>query len=216
MNKTSSASDYQFGSEKPHTNAYLSGPIIAYLKKIGAKRVLDLGCGNGALARDLVDHGMEVVGIDPSESGIDNCRKAVPSGRFYCMSIYDDPGLIVESEFDAAVSTEVVEHLFYPRELPRFARHKLKQGAPILVTTPYHGYMKNLALSVMDKWDFHHSPLWDGGHVKFWSKKTLIRLLEEEGFAFQEFVGCGRFPLFWKSMLIVANKKGEQDASSNR
>ena len=209
MNKTSSASDYRFGADKPHTNAYLSGPIIAYLKRIGAKKVLDLGCGNGALARDLSELGMEVVGIDPSESGIENCRKAVPAGKFYCMGIYDDPDKIVESDFDAAISTEVVEHIFYPRELPRFARTKLKERAPLLVTTPYHGYLKNLALSLTNKWDFHHTPLWDGGHIKFWSKNTLTELLEGEGFVFQEFIGCGRFPFFWKSMLIIANKTGE-------
>lgn len=207
MNKTSSGSDYHFGSEKPHTNAYLSNPILAYLRQIGAKKVLDLGCGNGAFARDLVNAGIQVFGIDPSEPGIEICRKSVPQGTFRCMGIYDDPNSIEDSDFDAAVSTEVIEHLFYPRELPKFAHAKLKNGAPLLLTTPYHGYLKNLALSITNKWDFHHTALWDGGHVKFWSQKTLTQLLEEEGFDFEKFIGCGRFRYFWKSMLIVANKR---------
>lgn len=206
MNNNFTAPDYRFGTEKPHSNAYLSGPILAYLKRIGARKVLDLGCGNGALASDLTEQGMEVVGIDPSESGIENCRKAVPTGKFYCMGIYDDPDTVSELDFDAAICTEVVEHLFYPRELPRFARKKLKEGAPLMVTTPYHGYYKNLALSIANKWDRHHTALWDGGHIKFWSRRTLGELLESEGFASEQFIGCGRFPFFWKSMLIIANK----------
>lgn len=207
MNKTSSASDYRFDAAKPHTNAYLAAPILSHLRRIGAQRVLDLGCGNGAMARDLVEAGMAVVGIDPSESGIEHCRKAVPGATFHCMGIYDDPSAIAEADFDAVVSTEVVEHLFYPRELPAFAHAKLKSSGHFLVTTPYHGFLKNLALAVTNKWDAHHDPLWDGGHIKFWSRPSLTRLLEEGGFAVESFEGCGRLPYLWKSMLLVARKR---------
>jgi hypothetical protein len=72
--------------------------------------------------------------------------------------------------------------------------------------TPYHGYLKNLALSVFDKWDFHHTPLWHGGHIKFWSKRTLTQLLTDSGFDVVEFHGVGRLPYLWKSMVLVATK----------
>jgi hypothetical protein len=50
--------------------------------------------------------------------------------------------------------------------------------------------------------DKHFTALWDGGHIKFWSKRTLYQLLNENGFKVMKFIGCGRFPLLWKSMLI--------------
>ncbi len=50
--------------------------------------------------------------------------------------------------------------------------------------------------------DKHLTVLWDGGHMKFWSKKTLRKLLEEQGFQVMRFVGCGRFPYLWKSMIV--------------
>jgi hypothetical protein len=62
-------------------------------------------------------------------------------------------------------------------------------------------------LSVFNKWDKHHTPLWDGGHIKFWSKHTLSSLLSEEGFEVKEFIGCGRVPYMWKSMLLVGQLK---------
>lgn len=73
-----------------------------------------------------------------------------------------------------------------------------------MISTPYHGYLKNLALSVFNKWDKHHTPLWHGGHVKFWSRKTLTQLLEANGFKVTEFHGAGRLPWLWKSMILVA------------
>jgi len=47
-----------------------------------------------------------------------------------------------------------------------------------------------------------------GGHIKFWSRKTITQLLSENGFEVTEFSGVGRFPYLWKSMVIVAIKKG--------
>jgi 2-polyprenyl-3-methyl-5-hydroxy-6-metoxy-1,4-benzoquinol methylase len=117
--------------------------------------VLDIGCGNGSLAKYLTEYGFNIVGIDPSESGIKNARILLSKNKFYCMGIYDDPKNIEENNFDAVVSTEVIDHLFYPRELLRFAKVKLKKNGILLLSTPYHGYIKNLVLSVTNKWDNH-------------------------------------------------------------
>ena len=117
-----------------------------------------------------------------------------------------DPAQIPGGEFDAVVSTEVIEHLFLPRQLLDLAFARLRPGGFLLVTTPYHGYLKNLALALFNRWDSHWSPQWDGGHVKFWSRRTLTTLLEAQGFRVLEFRGAGRFPWLWKSMVLVAEK----------
>ena len=65
-----------------------------------------------------------------------------------------------------------------------------------------HGYLKNLALAICGGMDRHYTALWDGGHIKFWSKGTITKLLSEQGFQLDEFTGCGRLPYFWKSMII--------------
>jgi hypothetical protein len=64
-------------------------------------------------------------------------------------------------------------------------------------------------LSLFNKWDSHHTPLWDGGHIKFCSKHTLSKLMQEEGFEIKQFVGCGRTPYMWKSMLLVGQLKSK-------
>ena len=75
--------------------------------------------------------------------------------------------------FDTVLSAEVVEHLFLPRELFARAREALGDGGRLVVTTPYHGYAKNLALAVFGQFDQHWVPLSDYGHIKFFSKATL-------------------------------------------
>ena len=105
--------------------------------------------------------------------------------------------------FDAVVSTEVIEHLFSPHLLPLSARPMLREGGYLIVSTPYYGYLKNIAISVLGKWDFHHASLWHGGHIKFWSRKTLTRLLEANGFKVTAFHGVGRLPWLWKWMILL-------------
>jgi len=208
MNKTTSTTDYGFAAgHQPHTDKILAPIVLGYARENQVKSVLDIGCGTGTMARDLSALCATVVGIDPSDSGIAEARKNCPTGKFYCLGIYDDPAKIEETAFDMVISTEVVEHVFYPRELPRLAAAKLKPGGIFLVSTPYHGWLKNVAISVLGGWDKHHTVFWDGGHIKFWSRATLSKLLEDQGFEIIGFHGCGRAPYLWESMILVGRKK---------
>lgn len=201
--------DYGWSAAKTSPSCgYISPHILALLRQLGVTRILDLGAGNGVLCSQLASAGYQVVGVEYDKRGVEAARSSHPGIPFYKFGVQHDPAELLahEQEFDAVVSTEVVEHLFSPQMLPLYARGVLRQGGYLLVTTPYHGYLKNLALSVLGKWDAHHSPLWHGGHIKFWSRATLEQLLSENGFRVVGFSGLGRLPYLWKSMALVAQK----------
>jgi 2-polyprenyl-6-hydroxyphenyl methylase/3-demethylubiquinone-9 3-methyltransferase len=90
--------------------------------------------------------------------------------------------------------------------LIRNAFRLLKPSGHFIVSTPYHGWLKNVALALSGKMDNHFTALWDGGHIKFWSRETLSELLTEKGFTDLRFVGAGRVPYIWKSMILTARK----------
>lgn len=153
-------------------------------------------------------------GIDPEKSGIEIAQKLMPNGVFYTMAVDADPATVRGGPFDVVISVEVIEHLHYPSDLLTFAKSQLVQpsngneGGIFIITTPYHGYLKNLALALINHWDKDcRSPLWIGGHAKFWSASTLRTLLESEGFVIEKFIGCGRLPFLWKSMMLVCRLK---------
>ncbi len=83
----------------------------------------------------------------------------------------------------------------------QLAQKCTKSGGHLILTTPYHGYFKNLVLALSGKMDNHFHVLWDGGHIKFFSVKTLTKFLETEGYTDTYFKFAGRFPYLWKSML---------------
>lgn len=170
---------------------------------MNAKTILDAGCGNGELCGLLAKSGFDVMGVDADRKGIEIASKRFPSTRFEISLFTDMPP---RTGFDLVVSTEVVEHLYSPHELIHFAFKALKPGGVFAITTPYHGYLKNLMLSLTDHWDKHHTANWHGGHIKFWSRKTLTTLLENGGFTIIDFVGVGRIPYLWKSMILISQK----------
>ena len=88
------------------------------------------------------------------------------------------------------------------------ARAVLSPGGFLIVSTPYHGYAKNLALAVAGRWDRHHDVDRVGGHIKFWSQATLTRLLRDNGFEVLAFRGVGRVPYLWKSMVVTTRMTG--------
>ena len=72
------------------------------------------------------------------------------------------------------IAIEVIEHLFIPKELLVYAQKHLPINGHLVISTPYHGYLKNLAISIFDLWDQHHHPLRDGGHIKIGPKKRSV------------------------------------------
>ncbi|MCA9293115.1 MAG: class I SAM-dependent methyltransferase [Phycisphaerales bacterium] len=202
--------EYGYASERPaHTMAYLQPVIRGLISPIKAgTRVLDLGCGNGAMCKWLAEEGCHVVGVDPSAEGIERARKrGLPNARFEVgLASPDLMAKLGEAPFDLVISTEVVEHLYAPREWAACAFSALGPGGSLVCSTPYHGYVKNVLLAVTGKLDQHFTVLWDGGHIKFWSPRTLSMLLEEAGFGQMVWRGAGRLPMVWMSMVMRGTK----------
>lgn len=174
-------------------------------KNAGGGRVFDLGCGNGSVAARMMDEGFNVTGVDPSEQGILCANRDFPNINLKVGSAYDDLAGTY-GQFDILVSLEVVEHVYAPRDYARSAFNLLKPGGLAIISTPYNGYLKNLAIAALGGFDRHATALWDHGHIKFWSVNTLSRLLAEAGFGQIDFQFVGRIRPLAKSMIAIARK----------
>lgn len=168
-------------------------------------RLFELGCGNGSVANVLAQQGWDVTGVDPSTEGITQANAQYPLLKLHEGSAYDD---LAEryGQFPIVTSLEVVEHVYFPRQYAATLFSLIESGGTAIVSTPYHGYWKNLALSLTGKMEAHFTALWDHGHIKFWSMNSLGVLLREAGFVDIRFERVGRIPLLAKSMIAIARK----------
>jgi 2-polyprenyl-3-methyl-5-hydroxy-6-metoxy-1,4-benzoquinol methylase len=151
--------------------------------------------------------GYSVTGVDASDSGIAIARATSLQSTFVHAtidsSLRDRIGLEL---FDLVISSDVIEHLYRPADLIEAAASLIKPNGRILIGTPYHGYLKNLVLGVTGKMDSHFCVHDDGGHIKFFSVRTLSELLTRHGFCDLKFSYYGRAPWLWKNMICSARK----------
>jgi 3' terminal RNA ribose 2'-O-methyltransferase Hen1 len=139
--------------ERISLNQQRLGSVLAALRQSGAKRVLDLGCGEGRLLSALLADPTftEILGIDVSPRVLDKAadrlrldrlppRKRERIKLLQGSLMYRDARL---SGFDAAAVVEVVEHLDPPR-LAAFERVLFEQARPatVVMTTPNCEYNK--------------------------------------------------------------------------
>jgi 2-polyprenyl-6-hydroxyphenyl methylase/3-demethylubiquinone-9 3-methyltransferase len=207
--------NYGWKEPKTHAHNYLLPDIERILCELEIPRdavILDAGCGGGYVAHELYERGYKNIwGFDASEAGLAIINKSYIhiKNRFEIHNAYhrELPDSLPKKDYDIVLSVEVVEHLYSPKEYLGNISFWLKKGGFLIITTPYHGYIKNLTTSLLNKSDKHFNPLLDGGHVKFFSKRTLYKLLEEVGIRPLKFCGSGRLPFLWKSMIVVARNE---------
>lgn len=186
--------------ELAHLRRALAGPTG------DQNQVFDLGCGNGSVANELTKRGWLVTGVDPSIEGIAQARARYPDIVLCGGSAYENLSHRF-GQYPAVVSLEVVEHVYDPRRYAATLFSLVKPGGVAIVSTPYHGYWKNCAMAVSGRMDAHFTALWDHGHIKFWSIRTLSILLAEAGFAPIRFERVGRVPALAKSMIAIAGRQ---------
>lgn len=170
-------------------------------------KILDIGCREGFIAGRMVKSGHEVVGIDINEHAISIAKENVKNANFAVCTVYEpEIEKITGKDFDCIISTEVIEHLFDPQKLFTQSSNLLKKDGFLILSTPYHGYLKNLLISLFNSWDKHFSVKVIGGHIKFFSKNTLSDMAKTADFTNIRFFYVGRNYFVPKSMIAVAQK----------
>jgi 2-polyprenyl-6-hydroxyphenyl methylase/3-demethylubiquinone-9 3-methyltransferase len=194
-----------------HRPMYLA-TVLDLLAPIAAgSAVLDAGCGGGDFAEGLAGAGYLVFGTDLSDSALAHAE-ARGIGRFAKASLYEPLAPPhARRDYDAIVCVEVIEHLYSPQRFAAQAFAALRPGGILIVTTPYWGYAKTLLLALTNRIDRAHTTLWEGGHIKHFSRATLGKLMVDAGFATAGFAGCGaglraHVPGLWQGMAAAFRK----------
>lgn len=209
MTRGSATFDYGYENEAEfHTDGYLYPAVLSALREhTPGKALFELGCGNGSTAGKLAAEGYAVTGVDPSASGVAIANRTFPQCRLELGSSDEDLAARF-GRFDVVLSLEVAEHVFSPRRYAEAIDELLNPGGIAIISTPYHAYLKNLVLAATGKLEGHFTALWEGGHIKFWSRKSLATLFDGAGFDEIAFHRVGRVPVLAKSMIAIYRKRG--------
>ncbi|HUA75322.1 MAG TPA: class I SAM-dependent methyltransferase [Solirubrobacteraceae bacterium] len=168
----------------------------------GPLRVLDAGCGEAQLTAAVAAAGHEVVGVDVAEEPLRRAREREPGLDLRRV----EPGgewPLPDASFDVAWAGETIEHVLDTAAWLSELRRLLRPQGSLLLSTPAHGRLRLLGLALSGRrFDAHFDPRAD--HLRFYSSRTLTRLLEEFGFERIELRRAGGPPLARRTLLASA------------
>ena len=164
------------------------------------ERVLDLGCGAGRFVAALRDAGAVPVGVEIAASALERARAVAPGADLRLLE--PDGSIPLEhGSVDLVWCSEVLEHVADGAHLLQEARRVLRPGGRILVTVPYHGRVKAVAIALA-RFDAHFDP--QGQHLRFFTRASLAATLGAAGFAAPAISAAGGLPLLRESLVARA------------
>jgi ubiquinone/menaquinone biosynthesis C-methylase UbiE len=165
-------------------------------------RVLDLGCGDGALTGALAETAGasgSVVGVDVAEAALRRARARHPALTFALTPI-DGSLPFDDGSFNVVWASEVIEHVADTARWLSEVRRVLVPRGRLLVTTPSHGRLR-LAIGGIERYS---EPL--GDHLHLYSARSLRELLTEFDFAVTEVRVAAGPPMLRRLLLASASR----------
>ena len=185
-----------------------------YLPRTSVKtKLLDVGCGTGALSIKAAERGYDVIGLSWDENNNIKANKRASDLRLNknCkFEVFDIRTLekFSKSGFDFIINTENIEHILNDRKLFRDMASKLTPGGFLLLTTPHYFYN---SISGVDDGPFCKTET--GGHVRRgYSKSMLKELCRDSGLEVEVISSCSGFlsqkiTWFWRLSYKILGKE---------
>lgn len=176
--------------------------IIYAAPEINDGTVLDVGCGNGHLLYQLRNNYEKLVGLEYSFHRLEQATINLSGSSF--QSIHgsaEDMSLIDSNSIDCIVSADTIEHIPDVYTATNEMFRVLKPGGKIIINTPNIAFVKKRMLLLFGRFPSTSQPnegfgsdiLFDGGHLHYFTFRSLSLLLSRSGFKIDYSIGYGSF-----------------------
>jgi SAM-dependent methyltransferase len=151
----------------------------------GAKRVLDIGCGTGALGAELLRRGADtVVGLEAVPEAAARAREVltdVIAGDVEAQAWSFEPG-----SFDCVVCADVLEHLRDPGALLSRVRPLIAPGGVLIASIPNVRHYSIFMMLAAGRWTYMPEGLMDSTHLRFFTWLEIKDLAAGAGYEIVE------------------------------
>jgi 2-polyprenyl-6-hydroxyphenyl methylase/3-demethylubiquinone-9 3-methyltransferase len=168
------------------------------------ERALDLGCGVGDFTAALAEAGVQAIGVDASALAVRIARERHPGLDFRHVPA-EDALPFPDAGFDLVWLGGVIGHVLDTEGFLDEVARVLRGGGRLVLSTEYHGRVK-LAVMALGVFPRHFDPR--GGHIRFYTRRSLRDVLAGHGFADVRIATVDGPPLLRSTMLACARRTG--------
>jgi 2-polyprenyl-6-hydroxyphenyl methylase/3-demethylubiquinone-9 3-methyltransferase len=143
-----------------------------------------------------------VLGVDVAEEPLRRARSRHADLELHRVEP-DREWPLADASFDAVWSGETIEHVADTARWLSELRRVMRSGAGLILSTPAHGPLTRLGLALSRRrFERHFDPRSD--HLRFYTRRTLVRLLEDFGFEQIDVREAGGMPGARRTLLASA------------
>lgn len=171
-------------------------------------RLIDIGCGEGFFGEAVKKRfpACETWGIEPVAAVAE--RAALRNDYVLCSSLEDSSELPI-AHFDVVTMNDVLEHIAWPTTALTAVRRILSDEGVLIVSLPNVQFLLNvLDLVKRNEWEYQDSGILDRTHFRFYTAKSAVRLLEQNGFKVERVVGINPMRPKWFYRAVFAMAPG--------
>ena len=110
--------------------------VISKIPK-NVNSILDVGCGNGWVAKEFLPKGKQVYSLDISVTNPSKAKKLYPGEKHFGITADSFHLPFNDNSFDCVISSEIIEHVYDPAEFINELFRVVKKGGSLIITTPY-------------------------------------------------------------------------------
>ena len=151
-------------------------------------KILELGSGLVEFARIIQSIGYNVYTL---ELDIEKIKYSKTLGFPSICADFNEFLPILKEKFDGIVMLEVIEHIMNAEKLLFESYRVLKPGGFLVLSTPNFSHYYNRLKVVLGK-----SPLAEGYHYRFFTKRIIFKLIQKAGFSVSKYVASSYIPLY--------------------
>jgi 2-polyprenyl-3-methyl-5-hydroxy-6-metoxy-1,4-benzoquinol methylase len=156
------------------------------LKRLGqgqGRRALDVGAADGFLSELLSRQGWQVTALER-----DPAQAAKARGRCHEVIVadLDQAAPKLSGTFDAIVYGDVLEHLTDPLPVMVAINRSLASAGRVMVSVPNVAHLWVRLQLVLGRWDYGDRGILDRTHLRFFTRRTFVRFLEDAGLTVTE------------------------------
>lgn len=151
---------------------------------IDGKKILDIGCGDGTMGKVLREKGAIVFGADISEKAVGKAAQVLD--KAFVFDVEGGDFSAIDGDFDVIIASEVIEHLFDPKNFLLNLKSCMKKDSALILTTPNFLMWTNRIKMLFGKFEYTETGFLDEGHIHFFTYFSLKKLLELTGFEIEE------------------------------
>lgn len=164
--------------------------------------LLDIGCGDGFLISQFRTRYRKLVGLEYSSSRLAQAVRNLSQCDFRpVQGSAEDMSTIPSTSVDCIISADTIEHIPDVYAAVREMRRVLRPGGRLIMNTPNVAFLKKRLLLLAGRFPSTSQPneglgsdiLFDGGHLHYFTYRSLRLLLEREGFRITSTLGFGKF-----------------------